>query len=276
MEEPDSIELRLNAIESILPELEATLSKLQQGELSITTKQNAFDLVTQADLLSETTLVNFIQEHFPTDSILAEEGTEENIDSHTGKAFQWVLDPIDGTINYANRLPIWSISIGLRRGDTTVGALVRGPGLALRYRAILGKGATCNEVPIQVNGKSSLAEGVVVTGFPYDRAKRAKPLCQALENILHKVGGVRRFGSAALDFCLLADGRMTGYYEMGLKPWDYAAGLLIATEAGAQVTDFEGEPVDIFKSAGIVAATPACHAELLETVAPIQAAIAIN
>lgn len=198
------------------------------------------------------------------------------MEADRSSGFRWVLDPIDGTINYANRFPIWAISIGLLHDGVQVGGLVSAPGLGLQYRAIRGQGASCNGKPIRVNTKQRLVDGVVVTGFPYDRAKRAEPLCAALGNMMRTAGGIRRLGSAAIDFCLVADGRTTGYYEMGLKPWDSAAGTLICVEAGAVVTDLAGEPYDIFTSRGFIATTPAVHAELVEAAKPMLDAIAIE
>lgn len=274
-DELNAVNARLDAIATILPDLEQQLLALQAGELQIDSKLNRFDLVTQADVASERRLVGFIREHFPDDGIVAEEGSQSSDEAQRDQAYRWVLDPIDGTINYANRLPIWAISIGLLHGSEQLGAIVCGPGLGLRYRALAGQGATCNGESIAVNQKGSLGEGVVVTGFPYDRAKRAEPLCDALGNMLRTAGGVRRLGAAALDFCFVADGRFTGYYEMGLKPWDFAGGSLIAREAGAVVSDLAGEPLDIFKSKGVIAANPAVHAELVREAAPMLDAVAI-
>lgn len=264
---------RLDQIETMLPALEQHLVELQQGELQIDTKLNDFDLVTQADVASEQRLVSFIREHFPQDGIVAEEGSQDADEAARTDGFRWVLDPIDGTINYANRLPIWAISIGLLHGAEQVGAIVSGPGLKLRYRAAKGQGACCNGRPISVNSKATLGEGVVVTGFPYDRAKRAEPLCDALGNMLRTAGGVRRFGAAALDFCFVADGRFAGYYEMGLKPWDSAGGSLIVEEAGGRVTDMAGGPYDIFESKGTVVTNGKVHDELLEAAKPMLRAI---
>jgi len=267
---------RLDRIESMLPDLESYLVELQQGELEIDSKLNDFDLVTQADLASEKRLVEFIREHFPSDGIVAEEGSQDADEATRSDGFRWVLDPIDGTVNYANRLPMWAISIGLLHEGVQVGAIVSAPSLHLRYRAAKGQGATCNGRGISVNQKSPLAKGIVVTGFPYDRAKRAEPLCDALGNMLRTAGGVRRLGAAALDFCLVADGRFTGYYEMALKPWDCAGGTLIVREAGGRVTDLAGGDFDIFESQAVVATNGLVHEELIEAAAPLLRAIAIG
>lgn len=260
---------RLDQIESILPSLGQELLDLQSGDLGIVAKSNSFDLVTKADTASETRLVAFISEQFGNDAILAEEGSPASLAEEAGKRYLWILDPIDGTTNYANGLPVWAISIGLMRHGEVVGGIVAAPGMSLSYRAVQGEGATCNGKSISVNRKASMGDGIIATGFPYDRAKRAEPICRALENMLRRAGGIRRLGAAALDFCLLADGRYTGYYEIGLKPWDFAAGSLIAREAGATLTDLQGEPLDIFKSAGTVTTNGLIHEELLQAAQPM-------
>ena len=265
---------RLALIESLLPDLEKEIIALQTENANHQTKSNSFDLVTAADLHSEKTLATAISQRFPQDSILSEEGTAHKT-SH-GNDFTWVIDPIDGTVNYANRLHHWGISLGIVSKQRVVGALISAPALNLRYRAVSGEGATRNGIPIAVSAKDQLFQGVIVTGFPYDRAQRAEPLSRALANFLKVAGGVRRLGAASIDFCLVADGTLIGYYEMQLKPWDMAAGLLIAEEAGALITDFNGKPVDVFTSHGVVVANPKIHAAMLPLTSPMLEAIAIE
>lgn len=269
------VQFRLDRIESMLPPLGEELLRLQSGDLGVITKSNNFDLLTKADTASEARLVQFITEEFEQDLILAEEGTSASNVKDAGDRFLWILDPIDGTTNYANGLPVWAISIGLMQDAEMVGGLVFAPGLSLCYRAIQGEGAGCNGKRISVNEKARMGDGIIATGFPYDRAKRAEPICRALENMLRQAGGIRRLGAASLDFCFLADGRYAGYYEMGLKPWDYAAGSLIAEEAGATLTDLAGEPLDIFTSKGVVATNGRIHGELLQAAQPMIDAAAI-
>jgi myo-inositol-1(or 4)-monophosphatase len=267
---------RLDAIESMLPELERMLLEMQQGDLGIGTKTTEVDLVTKADFASEQCLIDFIRTHFPEDGIVSEEGTPSADESERSGSFRWILDPIDGTVNYANRLPAWAISIGLLFENEPVGGIVTAPALRERFRAIRGQGATLNGQRIQVNGKTSLREGLVVTGFPYDRAERAEPLCDALENMLRVTGGVRRLGAAALDFCYVADGRFVGYYEMALKPWDAAAGCLIATEAGAQISDMSGGSYELFANRGVVVTNGKVHTALVDAAAPMLDALAMD
>ncbi|MEM1223225.1 MAG: inositol monophosphatase family protein [Verrucomicrobiota bacterium] len=266
---------RLDAIEAMLPALERDLLAMQQGDLGVQKKSNHLDLVTRADHESEQRLVRFIQENFPEDGILSEEGASHQPSKDTG-SFLWVIDPVDGTVNYANRLPGWGISIGLLYADEIVGAIVSAPAYRERFRSIKGSGSSLNGNPIQVSEETQFREGLVVTGFPYDRDRRAAPLCRAMENMLKLSGGVRRLGAAALDFCAVADGRFVGYYEMALKPWDYAAGLLIAKEAGATITDFEGNPINIFTSKGVLVSNGHVHKILQEAAAPMNEAVAIE
>ncbi|PXA05635.1 inositol monophosphatase [Coraliomargarita sinensis] len=268
-EQMESVEDRLNQIQAILPSLGEQLLELQTGDLGVLTKSNTFDLLTKADTASEAQLVAFIQENFADDVILAEEGSVASDAQEAGERFLWILDPIDGTTNYANGLPVWAISIGLMQDSEMVGGIVCAPGMGLCYRAVAGAGATCNDRSISVNKKASMSEGIIATGFPYDRAKRAEPICRALENMLRQAGGIRRLGAASLDFCFLADGRYAGYYEIGLKPWDFAAGSLIAREAGAKVTDLSGKSLDIFNSAGVVATNSMIHGELMQAAQPM-------
>ena len=264
----------MDAIEGMLPELENFLIDLQSRDFEIETKSNAFDLVTEGDVASQARLTEFIEAKFPADQIIGEEESDKN--AAPGKGFCWVLDPIDGTTNFANRIPMWAISIGLLYDGKPVGGIVSGPALGLRYRGEVNGGASCNGKPIRVNGKSPLRAGVVVTGFPYDRARRAEPLSRALANMLREAGGVRRLGAAALDFCFVADGRFAGYYEMSLKPWDAAAGFIIAQEAGATLSNMSGAALDIFEDEGTVVTNGRIHEELLAQIGPMLEALALG
>lgn len=271
------VEHRLDVIsEQLLPDLGSRLIALQKGDLEIDSKSTDVDLVTKADYESEHALLTFIRARFPEDGIITEEGSSSETEAGREDGFRWVLDPIDGTVNFANGLPVWVISIGLLHGPQRVGGIVEAPLLRERFRAVLGAGATLNGESIGVNAKERLRMGVVGTGFPYDRAQRAEPLCEALGNLLRQSGDVRRLGAAALDLCYVAAGRLVGYYEMSLKPWDCAAGSLIVEEAGGTVTDMAGGAHDIFKSSGLIATNGPVHAELVEAAAPMLKAIALE
>ena len=265
-----AINMRLDAMEAVLPELGRKLLAMQAGELGIDRKSNEVDLVTRADHASEAFLLDRIREAFAEDGILAEEGGSSDDEAQREGGFRWVLDPIDGTVNYANRLPVWAISIGLLFEGEPVGGLIAAPGLGDIYRAVRGGGSTRNGDPIRVHPGERLRSGIVGTGFPYDRAERAEPLSRAIAAMLRASGGVRRMGAAALDFCFVADGRFIGYYELGLKPWDSAAGSLIAEEAGARVTDLYGAAFDLFGSRGVIAANERVHGSLCAAVEPLR------
>jgi myo-inositol-1(or 4)-monophosphatase len=267
---------RLDTICELLPKLGAQLIELQKGDLGIDSKSTDVDLVTKADYASEQALLNFLRERFPEDGIITEEGSSSALEEGRAEGFRWVLDPIDGTVNYANGLPMWVISIGLLYGEQRVGGIVEAPLLRERFRAVLGQGATLNGKPISVNSKAQLREGIVGTGFPYDRAQRAEPLSRALANMLRETGGVRRIGAAALDLCYVAAGRLVGYYEMSLKPWDSAAGSLIVEEAGGRISDMSGGPLNIFTSKGLAASNGLVHDALVSAAAPMLEAISIE
>lgn len=271
-----SLHERLDSITTILPDLGHMLIELQKGDLEIDSKTNAVDLVTKADYASEQRLLAYLREQFPEDGIVTEEGSSSDHEVARAEGFRWVLDPIDGTVNYANGLPGWVISIGLLYGSKRVGGIVEAPLLNERFRAVLGEGATLNGAPIAVNAKTQLNQGIVGTGFPYDRAQRAEPISRALANMLRESGGVRRLGAAALDMCYVAAGRFVGYYEMSLKPWDSAAGSLMVEEAGGQISDLAGEPFNIFESSGLVATNGHVHERLLDAASPMLDAVAIK
>lgn len=272
----EAVHARLNGITLLLPELGAMLIEWQQGDLEIDRKSNEVDLVTKADYASEQRMLAWIREAFPKDGIVTEEGSSSASESARAQGFRWILDPIDGTVNYANRMPGWVISIGLLYAGQRVGAIVEAPCLRERFRAVLGEGATLNGTPISVNHKTKLSQGVIGTGFPYDRMHRAEPISRAIANMLRVSGGVRRLGAAALDMCYVGAGRFVGYYEMSLKPWDAAAGSLIVEEAGGTMTDMAGGPMDLFESKGMIASNGRVHSDLVTAAAPMLEAIAMD
>jgi len=277
MDDPTAeIERRLDASETLLADLEGRLAQMQSGDLGVSSKSNDLDLVTRADYESERRWVSFIREHFPEDGIVTEEGGASEAEGSREARFRWVVDPIDGTVNYAHGIPFWCVSVGLLSGDERVGGIVSAPALGERFRARRGGGATLNGRACAVNALQPLRAGVVGTGFPYDRDKRAEPIARAAANMLRQAGGLRRLGSAALDACYVAAGRFSGYYEMALKAWDTAASTLIAEEAGARVTDFEGAPHRIFDSSGVVVSNGLVHDELIAAVEPMREAVVMG
>ena len=206
-------------------------------------KKGAIDLVTEADLASERAIIRLIRTAFPEHAVLAEEsGITIGNDSH-----EWIIDPLDGTTNYAHGLPEFTISIAFANEGKLVFGLVSNPVTGELFCGMKGQGATLNGRPIHVSGTQTLAESLLVTGFPYNLKTIIRPLMQRFERCLMASQGVRRLGSAALDLCYLACGRFEGFWEQNLAPWDTAAGVVIAKEAGASVSDFSNRPYSIKK-----------------------------
>lgn len=206
-------------------------------------KKGAIDLVTEADLASERAIIRLIRTAFPEHAVLAEEsGITLGNDSH-----EWIIDPLDGTTNYAHGLPEFTISIAFAYEGDLVFGLVLNPVTGELFCGMKGQGATLNGLPIHVSGTQTLAESLLVTGFPYNLKTIIRPLMQRFERCLVASQGVRRLGSAALDLCYLACGRFEGFWEQNLAPWDTAAGVVIAKEAGASVSDFSNRPYSIKK-----------------------------
>lgn len=204
------------------------------GKARVVKKKGEIDLLTQADEASENIIVDAIQNAFPDHGILAEEGGEQKADSE----FTWIIDPLDGTTNFAHGLPIFSISIALSRAGETVFGLVLNPVTRELFTAAKGMGATLNNKRISVSSTPDLCDSLLVTGFPYGRKYMMEELMGRFSKVLPQCQGVRRLGSAALDLCYVACGRFEGFWEQNLAPWDTAAGDCIVKEAGGMVTDF--------------------------------------
>jgi len=216
------------------------------------------NLVTAADEAAEALIVGEIRRHFPQDEILAEEG------GRTGAAgdYQWIIDPLDGTTNFAHNFPHFSVSIALAHLGRVTAGLVYDPIKDECFQAQLGRGATLNGDPIAVARRASLADALAATGFSYDRRQRMDLLLQRVRRILTCCQGLRRLGSAALDLAYVACGRFDLFLEDGLNAWDIAAGQLLVTEAGGITCGLDGELLDLF-GGHILATNQALHAEAL-------------
>jgi len=208
-----------------------TLLLERPANLSVDTKTSDIDIVTQMDKLSEKLIVDSILAARPDDGIIGEEGA--NRPSKSG--YTWVIDPIDGTVNYFYNMHGWSVSIAVRDESGVVVGVVYAPTLNSLFTATRGGGAYLNGIAIKANNPVELNKALIATGFHYRNELREIQLKQFIELIL-KVRDIRRNGSAAIDICNVAAGLVDGYYEMGLHPWDRDAAELIATEAGAQVS----------------------------------------
>ncbi|MCP3987747.1 MAG: inositol monophosphatase [Actinomycetia bacterium] len=215
---------------------------------STSTKSSVTDLVTTADTAAEELIVAGLDRARPDDGIEGEEGSSRS--GATGVV--WHIDPIDGTTNYVYDIPAWSVSIAASIPNpaatesgprVTVAGVVFDPANQLLFRAIKGSGATRNGDPLSCSTKDELETALVATGFSY-RAERRRNQAQVLVEVLPRIRDIRRFGSAALDLCAVATGQVDAYYERGLNRWDLAAGLLVATEAGAVAGNLAGGPAD--------------------------------
>ena len=204
------------------------------NDLDVKSKLNDSDIVTKADKAAERLLINHIRETYPSHSILSEESGEEDHDSE----YRWVIDPLDGTTNFSQGLPMFCVSIGIEHNGETVAGVVYGAYLDELFHAVKGGGAFLNGTPIASSAKSDLAQCVVATGFPVDKDTNPDNNLDNVAQVLPYVRGMRRLGSAALDLCYVAAGFLDGYWELNLHEWDVSAGLLIASEAGAKYTHF--------------------------------------
>ena len=202
---------------------------------AIATKTSATDLVSEVDRASEQLIVDAVRQSRPGDGIVGEEGTTD--DGTSG--WRWVIDPLDGTINYLYGLPSYAVSIAVERHGRAEVGVVAQPAHRETFFAIRGRGATCNGVPIATSGHHDLATALVGTGFSYEADRRAEQAL-VLARVLPAVRDIRRAGAASVDLCWVACGRLDGYFEHGLQPWDFAAGALLATAAGARTGDLTG------------------------------------
>jgi len=210
--------------------------------LEFTSKTSPTDLVSAMDEASENFIVKSISQKFPTDGIVGEDGT--NRAGTSGR--NWIVDPLDGTINYLYGAEHWAVSIAMEDSEGLVLGVVYAPALRLEYFALRGCGSTRiddrGETRLPGVVEVSLASALFATGFSYESAKRREQAKDFL-HILPNIQDIRRKGSAALDLCMVADGSVSGYFEVGAKPWDYSAGVIIASEAGAVASGLFGKPV---------------------------------
>ena len=221
--------------------------------------KSEIDLVTESDLASEKVIIDRIKTHYPRHSILAEESGASNPDDRES-GWRWIIDPLDGTTNYAHGYPCFCVSIALAyQGRMEIG-VVYDPIRDEMFAAERGQGASLNSRRISVSGTMNLSAALLCTGFPYDVRERNE-FARHFANFIMKAQGVRRDGAAALDLAYVAAGRFDGFWEEGLKPWDVAAGALIIEEAGGRVSKYRGEPLDIY-SPPIVASNGLIHDQM--------------
>lgn len=229
--------------------------------LTIATKSSPYDVVTQADAQAEAFILNALAEAYPDHHRIAEESGE----SGAMGAYHWVIDPLDGTVNFAHGLPVFSVSIALAddQMNPLVG-VVYNPVADELFAAVKGGGAFLNDRPIRVSDTRTVGEALLASGFPYDKSTDPDNNLAQWGKFLIEARGLRRLGSAALDLCYVAMGRFDGYWEAKLKLWDFMAGILIVEEAGGTVTDYRGGVgLPMIRGARLVASNGHIHHQML-------------
>jgi myo-inositol-1(or 4)-monophosphatase len=222
-------------------------------------KTNEKNLVTEIDKKSERAIMDFISKKYPRHNILTEESGEHKKNSD----YLWVIDPLDGTTNFAHGLPIFSVSIGVIKKNEIVAGVVYDVMQNIFYSAENGSGAFANDKKIKVSDNDKIGSGVLVTGFPYNVADNPDKAFERFESLTKQARAVRRLGSAAIDFCYVARGVFDGFWEVSLQPWDLCAGKLLVEEAGGIVTDFNGNEIDIF-TPQILASNKKIHQQMID------------
>jgi len=207
------------------------------GKITEFDRKSDIDLVTIADREAEQVIKGIISTAFPAHEILAE---ESGLQKGTKEGIRWLVDPVDGTTNFAHGFPVFAVSIAVERDGEIIMGGVFNPYYDEMFLAEKGKGATLNGEKISVSRIGTLRDSLMVSGFPYDRRERVLHYLKAWEIMIGRAQGLLRLGSAALDLCFVASGRVEGFWEESLQPWDTAAGFLILEEAGGKVTDFKG------------------------------------
>jgi myo-inositol-1(or 4)-monophosphatase len=251
------------AVEIVLRAGEIQMAKF--GRAVAVSKKGDIDLVTEVDVAVERMFRQVIADRFPAHGILAEEmgGSHEPVTDDA--PYRWIFDPLDGTTNYAHRLPIFCASLALEAHDVPIVAAVYDPTRKELFTAERGSGAFLNGQPLRVSSSAPLGNALLVTGFPYDVHQTADEVVGLFGDFITRARAVRRLGSAALDLCYVAAGRMDGFWEQRLKAWDIAAGALIVEEAGGTVSGLRGES---FRSrlGQVVASNGLIHGEMIETI----------
>ncbi|MEO8267908.1 MAG: inositol monophosphatase family protein [Ilumatobacteraceae bacterium] len=231
----------------------------KQGLTSISTKSSDTDVVTEFDRASEKLIVDGLRAERPDDAVVGEEGT----DDAGASGIRWLIDPIDGTTNFQYDLPGYAVSIAALADDRPLAGAVYIPASRELFTAVAGGGALLNGSPIRCSTTTSLQHALVATGFSY-QIERRRDQAMRIAEVIPRIRDIRRFGAAAPDLCYLAAGRLDAYFEQWLGPWDWAAGELIAREAGCRTGRFDGGPID---RSGLLAANPALFDQMVELLA---------
>ena len=224
-------------------------------------KKGEIDLVTEADLAAEKIVLEIVGHNFPQDNILSEEAGRRDEASHR----TWLIDPLDGTTNFAHCFPFFAVSIALEIENEVVLGVVYNPYMNEFFEAAKGKGAYLNGQPLRVSGTTILQGSLLATGFPYNVYERPENVIGLLKKMIVRAQGIRRLGSAALDLCYVAAGRLDGFWEENLKPWDTGAGDIIVREAGGRLTTFGGGPYYPYLKS-VVASNGLIHDEMVRVI----------
>lgn len=242
-------------------------ASLDIGQLKISNKQQN-DFVTEVDRSAEAAIIDTLREAYPAHAILAEEtGRSGPQDSE----YQWIIDPLDGTTNFIHGFPQYAVSIALSHKGTLTQAVVYDPGRNELFTATKGAGAYLNDKRIRVARRDRLEEALIGTGFPYRVFDHVDAYLEIFKEMIRRTAGVRRPGAASLDLAYVACGRLDGFWEFGLSPWDMAAGALLITEAGGLVADLAGEP-NYLATGNIIGGTPKVFSQILQVVAAHRSA----
>jgi len=239
----------------------AVMREYFQGEFYISNKEGINNLVTEADHASEKAIFSVIREDFPDHFLLSEEAGAITMDSN----YKWIIDPIDGTVNFAHGLPLCCVSIGVEQAGEMILGAVYNPFINEFFFAQRGYGASLNDRKINVSSETSVAKSCLVTGFPYTYLDQPNGPLEVFARLIRGGVPVRRLGSAAMDLCWVASGRFDGFYEHKLNAWDSAAGFLIVEEAGGRVSDFTGGKYSPYQP-HIIASNGNIHDELVDVV----------
>jgi myo-inositol-1(or 4)-monophosphatase len=264
--EPTSAEL-LDLAVAVARQAGEFLLRGRLVDLVIETKSSPTDVVTQMDTEAERLIATAIAAARPADTMLGEEGSSAVRAGQHETAVRWIVDPIDGTVNYLYGLPQWAVSIAAERAGVVVAGAVFDPSKNEMFTAELGRGAYLNGRPIRASARAELGLALIATGFGYDAGRRARQ-AEVVRLVLPVVRDIRRLGAASLDLCALACGRLDGYFERGLNLWDYAAGGLIAAEAGARVEGLGGA---VASTAFLIAAPDTLFTPLHDLLAGLRA-----
>ncbi|OQY43208.1 MAG: hypothetical protein B6240_12975 [Desulfobacteraceae bacterium 4572_87] len=229
------------------------------GKVQHIVKKGEIDLVTEADLAAEKIVLEMLRNHFPEDNILSEEAGIRDFSSNR----TWIVDPLDGTTNFAHGFPFFAVSIALQVETQLVLGMVYNPFMGEFFEAQKGQGALLNGNPIHVSSAQAMDDALLSTGFPYDIRERSNRIFERFKTMVIRSRGVRRGGSAAVDLCYVAAGRLDGHWEENLKPWDTAAGVVIVLEAGGTLSTCEGGHFSPYLKS-VIACTPMIHGEMVE------------